>query len=143
MSETTWTIPNIIAICTVFAAPISGVIAAWIANKRSNRQTPPPTEPSAESVRRFPETAAHNAELSLIFDGFRASQESLLSEFERVRDAANGCNDRVQEMEEQLKAYHRERSKERGEMISHIVVLESLIPQPPGAPPRPASWVLE
>jgi hypothetical protein len=123
---------------TIIAVPLSGVIIAFIANKRSNRETDD-TVSKPEQAKVMTEGQAQTAELSLIFEGFTASHRALTEDFARVRQESKDCRETTEELKARFKLAERARLAERRIMINHIEMLEALIPVPPGPPTRP-SW---
>lgn len=136
-----WTFEQWIAFITVMAAPISGIIVAFIANRRSKapEQVTQPMTRADGSARgdTVSEHQAHVAEISVIIDGFTASHRALTEDFERVRRESSECRDRTDALEARFRASERARIIERQMMVDHIEILEALIPVPPGAPARP------
>jgi hypothetical protein len=63
----------------------------------------------------------------------------------RVRQDLSGAFERIDTLEDKvgvLEERHRTDSRQKAEMVRHIIALEALIPTPPGPPARPA-WNTE
>lgn len=144
---------ELIGLVGAVSLPLSGVIVAIIAKIRSDKPADPPAKPVAHdtmsaaeiSVRKTlaatSEKEAHNAEISIIIEGFTASMEALrltvadarLESSEAKMEATSARAD-VTKLRQTMDAM----AEQREELIDHIQALEALIPSPPGPPPRPA-----
>jgi len=113
MDSQTW-----IQIGTVCLVPLTGVVVAIIADRRSKNTT---TQTVAVS-----EQEADTHQFAALTEGFVEQLRILKEDVAEQRGLVKSLTERVETLESQ-----------KLEMLAHILALEVLVPNPPGPPKRP------
>lgn len=108
---------------------LGSVVVAWL--KRG-------TDQGANEVQeKNAQTTAVKMSFEIVTESLAELRQELKDEKERgaSRDAEN--KERISTLEGKVTALRAAWSTERQQMLDHMLLLEGLIPQPPGAPERP------
>ena len=144
------TIISIVTTLALFGAPISGVVIARIVDKRAARGQDTQAEINLRAVE-VDEKEARSHEITVIIEGFTASMENMRRDLADTRMELTSTKEELASTREELTLTRKDQAQlrihveradhQRGEMLRHILQLESEYPTPPGPPTRPA-WIL-
>lgn len=127
-------LPTILSLAALFASPLSGVVVAWIASRRSKKQTDV-TVAVDEKGLVIQEQEANTRIFSAITEGFVERLRDINEAYDKLETRYNALEKRYTNLEARFEATE----NVKNQMINHIVALEALVPIPPGAPKRP--WI--
>lgn len=124
------------------AAPffvLVGVVVTGIVQRLNGKHT----ANVAEAGVAVSETEAETHQFQAIIDGFEKSLKAVSERAESAEKKANAAEtkaDAAEQKANELSQRVRSLEDERHDAITHVLLLEALIPYPPGPPARPA-WM--
>lgn len=140
---------TILTIIVAVGSPLSGIVVALIANSRSRRQTTREQVIATAGVR-IDEKDAHTREIAVILEGYTAVNNATVKALERAEMSASNCNekydvlsDKYDALSDRFEKYEELSEARLRELAQHVIVLEDMVPSPPGPPDRPAWFAIE
>lgn len=114
-----------VAIIAAIVGPTLGLIGVIIMARNSRKTAEKTNQAAVDNAKAAAKNAA-STEFSILTQGFTATFERQDRELAELRDQA-----------EEDEAFKEEVLTFVSELVQHIDTLEDLVPNPPGAPPRP------
>ena len=119
---------EMLAILALFLGPTVAIVSSLIAAKVSRKN-------GVEGVKLSRREADTN-EFSAMTDGFTESFRQMHLQIQELK----GRVDALEREKDALAAKLHESTIERAELLQHLLAVEALVPDPPGAPARPVKW---
>ena len=120
---------EMLALIALFLGPTVAIASSLIAAKVAKRN-------SVEGANLGRREADTN-EFSAMTEGFTESFRQMHLQIQELR----GRVDTLEVEKDALAARLHESTIERAELLEHLRAVEALVPNPPGAPERPAKWL--
>lgn len=118
-----------LALIALFLGPTVAIASSLIAARVSKRNTVEGTN--------LGKREAQTHEFSALTEGFTESFRQMQLQIQELR----GRVDTIEEERDTLAEKLHESTLERAELLQHLLAVEALVPDPPGAPVRPARWL--
>lgn len=116
---------EILAVLALIAVPLSGVLGAWLTGRASRKNTSATVHVSQQEADTHEFTELTNA-YDRLLNRSEVQYKSLDSQYQALRESHASL---VEDVKGLRSLYDK--------VISHVIVLESLVPNPPGPPARP------
>ena len=120
---------EMLALIALFLGPTVAIASSLIAARVSKRNTVEGTN--------LGKREAQTHEFSALTEGFTESFRQMQLQIQELR----GRVDTIEEERDTLAEKLHESTLERAELLQHLLAVEALVPDPPGAPVRPARWL--